>query len=145
MLAGAEPLYVVDGILTNDIRNINTADIVSMDVLKDASASAIYGVRAANGVIIITTKRGQAGKMEVSYNMNIGWRQAANVVKMANRQQYIDYLAVAGPQVTIPDFGADSGLVRRCIAQRPPAGAQYFTFRRQRKVPVLLQRRLPDG
>lgn len=108
MLAGAEPLYVVDGILTNDIRNINTADIVSMDVLKDASASAIYGVRAANGVIIITTKRGQAGKMEVSYNMNIGWRQAANVVKMANRQQYIDYLAVAGPQVTIPDFGADS-------------------------------------
>lgn len=108
MLAGAEPLYVVDGILTNDIRNINTADIVSMDVLKDASAAAIYGVRAANGVIIITTKRGQAGKMEVSYNMNIGWRQAANIVKMANTSQYTGYLADAGPQVTIPDFGADS-------------------------------------
>ncbi|RPD41095.1 SusC/RagA family TonB-linked outer membrane protein [Chitinophaga barathri] len=108
MLAGAEPLYVVDGILTNDIRNINTADIVSMDVLKDASSAAIYGVRGANGVIIITTKRGQAGKMEVSYNMTAGWRQAANLVEMANTQQYTAFLADAGPQVTIPDFGADT-------------------------------------
>lgn len=108
MLAGAEPLYVVDGVLTNDIRNINTADILTMDVLKDASASAIYGVRAANGVIIITTKRGRAGKMEVSYNMTVGWREVANQVKMANSAQYTDYLKDAGPNVTIPDYGADS-------------------------------------
>ncbi len=108
MLAGAEPLYVVDGVLTNDIRNINTADILTMDVLKDASASAIYGVRAANGVIIITTKRGRAGQMEVSYNMTVGWREVAKQVKMANSAQYTDYLKDAGPAVTIPDFNANS-------------------------------------
>lgn len=108
MLAGAEPLYVVDGVLTNDIRNINTTDILTMDVLKDASASAIYGVRAANGVIIITTKRGRVGKMEVSYNMSVGWREVASLVKMANSAQYTDYLKDADPNVTIPSYNADS-------------------------------------
>lgn len=95
-LAGVNPLYVVDGVLTDDIRNINTADIVSMDILKDASA-AIYGVRAANGVIIITTKKGQAGTLKVSYDANAGFRQASNLVEMANREQYIDYLQDAAP------------------------------------------------
>jgi len=96
VMAGANPLYVVDGVLTDDIRNINTADIVSMDVLKDASA-AIYGVRAANGVIIITTRKGRAGKPEVRYDANAGFREAANLVKMASRDQYISYLADAAP------------------------------------------------
>lgn len=95
-LAGVNPLYVVDGVLTDDIRNINNADIVSMDVLKDASA-AIYGVRAANGVIIITTKKGKAGKMQINYDGNAGFRQAANIVKLANAQQYTDYLQLSSP------------------------------------------------
>lgn len=96
VLAGANPLYVVDGVLTDDIRNINNSDIVSVDVLKDASA-AIYGVRAANGVIIITTKKGKAGAPVVSYDANVGFREAASTVKLANRQQYVDYLSVASP------------------------------------------------
>ncbi|HEU4552354.1 MAG TPA: TonB-dependent receptor [Chitinophaga sp.] len=96
VMAGANPLYVVDGVLTDDIRNINSADIVSMDVLKDASA-AIYGVRAANGVVIITTRKGRAGKTEVRYDGNVGFREASNLVKMANRNQYIDYLKDAAP------------------------------------------------
>ena len=96
VMAGANPLYVVDGVLTDDIRNINSADIVSMDVLKDASA-AIYGVRAANGVIIITTRKGKAGKAEVRYDANAGFREASNLVKMADRNQYIDYLKDAAP------------------------------------------------
>lgn len=108
MLAGAEPLYVVDGVLTNDIRNINTADIVTMDILKDASSAAIYGVRAANGVVIITTKRGRAGKMEVSYNMTAGFREVANLVKMANADQYKDYLADAAPNVAIPPYNVST-------------------------------------
>lgn len=95
-LGGVNPLYVVDGVLTDDIRNINTADIVSMDVLKDASA-AIYGVRAANGVIIITTRKGRSGDTKVTYNANAGFRQAVNVVEMADRNQYIDYLSDASP------------------------------------------------
>ena len=96
VMAGANPLYVVDGVLTDDIRNINSADIVNMDVLKDASA-AIYGVRAANGVIIITTRKGKSGKTEVRYDANAGFRQASNLVKMADRNQYIDYLKDAAP------------------------------------------------
>jgi TonB-linked SusC/RagA family outer membrane protein len=96
VLAGANPLYVVDGVLTDDIRNVNNADIVSIDVLKDASA-AIYGVRAANGVVIITTKRGKAGPAIVSYDANVGFRDIANQIKLANRQQYVDYLSVASP------------------------------------------------
>jgi len=96
VMAGANPLYVVDGVLTDDIRNINSADIVSMDVLKDASA-AIYGVRAANGVIIITTRKGRAGKTEVRYDANAGFREASSLVKMADRNQYIDYLKDAAP------------------------------------------------
>ncbi|SFE78377.1 TonB-linked outer membrane protein, SusC/RagA family [Chitinophaga sp. CF118] len=96
VLAGANPLYVVDGVLTDDIRNISTADILTMDVLKDASA-AIYGVRAANGVIIITTRKGKAGKPQVRYDANVGYREASNLVKMADRDQYIAYLADISP------------------------------------------------
>lgn len=96
VLAGANPLYVVDGVLTDDIRNIATADILTMDVLKDASA-AIYGVRAANGVIIITTRKGKSGAPQVRYDANVGFREASNLVKMASRDQYISYLADASP------------------------------------------------
>ena len=96
VLAGAEPLYVVDGVLTDDIRNINNADIVSLDVLKDASA-AIYGVRGANGVIIITTRKGKNGPPVVRYDANAGFSQLANQVKMANRNQYVSYLNDADP------------------------------------------------
>ena len=92
ILGGVNPLYVVDGVLTDDIRNINSADILSLDVLKDASASAIYGVRAANGVIIITTKKGRPGKMIVSYDANAGFREASHLVKMANSKQYATYI-----------------------------------------------------
>jgi TonB-linked SusC/RagA family outer membrane protein len=90
ILAGANPLYIVDGIWTDDITNINTADIQSVDVLKDASACSIYGVRGANGVILITTKQG-SGKLKVTYSGNFGVQQAAYVVPMANAHQYVTY------------------------------------------------------
>ena len=92
MLGGASPLFVVDGVITDDIRNINNADIVSMDILKDASATAIYGMRAANGVMLITTKKGRPGKMVIAYDGNFGVRQASNLVNMADAQQYAAYL-----------------------------------------------------
>ena len=108
MLAGANPLYVVDGVITDDIRNINTSDIVSMDILKDASATAIYGMRAANGVVIINTKKGKEGKPQVTYNGNMGIRQAAKVVDMANASQYVDFLGDVAPDVTIPDYSGST-------------------------------------
>ena len=92
MLGGANPLYVVDGVITEDIRNINSADIVSLDILKDASATAIYGMRAANGVLIITTKKGRSGKMVVAYDANVGVKEATKLVNMAGPNQYANYL-----------------------------------------------------
>ncbi|MBC7744170.1 MAG: TonB-dependent receptor [Flavobacterium sp.] len=92
MLAGANPLYVVDGVITDDIRNINSSDIVTMDILKDASATAIYGMRAANGVLLITTKKGKSGAMVIEYNGTTGLKQASNLVNMAGANQYAGYI-----------------------------------------------------
>ncbi len=101
-LAGTAALFVVDGVLTDDITNINTADIVNVDVLKDASATAIYGARGANGVVIITTKRGTAGKMTVSYSGNAGFRAPTNLVQMANATEYANYVSAASGNIITP-------------------------------------------
>ncbi|HMH32705.1 MAG TPA: carboxypeptidase-like regulatory domain-containing protein, partial [Puia sp.] len=95
LIGGAEPLYVVDGIITSDITNINTADIVNVDILKDASSTAIYGARGSNGVILISTKQGARGKMQISYSGNVGIQSATHLVKMANAKQYADYVSAA--------------------------------------------------
>jgi len=97
LLGGTHVLYVVDGVLTDDITNVNTSDIVDMNILKDASASAIYGSRGANGVVIITTKKGSNtnGKLNITYNNTVGIRAAANLVKMANADEYKNYYQAA--------------------------------------------------
>jgi len=98
-LAGTAVLYVVDGVLTDDISNINTGDIVEMSILKDASSAAIYGSRGANGVMIITTKQGVVGQMKINYNGNVGMRTAANLVKMANSAEYDNYYQASTGQI----------------------------------------------
>jgi len=85
------PIYVVDGVITDDITNINNSDIASLEVLKDASAQAIYGSRAGNGVILVTTKSGQSGKMNISVNAYAGFRNMTNKVEMANATSYATY------------------------------------------------------
>lgn len=112
MLGGANPLYVVDGVITDDIRNINSADIVSMDILKDASATAIYGMRAANGVLIITTKKGRPGKMIVSYDANVGIKEATNLVNMAGANQYAGYVNEASIYYGTGDSLVTSAMLR---------------------------------
>ncbi len=92
MLGGANPLYVVDGVINDDIRNINSADILTFEVLKDASATAIYGMRAANGVILITTKKGKMGKMVINYDLTFGTKSATRIVEMASANQYANYV-----------------------------------------------------
>ena len=91
ILGGADPLYVVDGVITQDIRNINNSDILSIDLLKDASSAAIYGVRGANGVIIITTKAGTKGKTKVSYDGYVGVNTIAKDVEMADSRLFKEY------------------------------------------------------
>ena len=67
-IGNSAPLYVIDGVAGGDINTLNPSDIESIDVLKDAASAAIYGARAANGVILVTTKSGRKGRIEVSYD-----------------------------------------------------------------------------
>ncbi|WP_037316141.1 TonB-dependent receptor [Salegentibacter sp. Hel_I_6] len=90
-LGGRNPLYVVDGVPVNDINNISPSSIESMDFLKDASSAAIYGVRAANGVVIVTTKRGKSGKTRFNMRSFYGVKPILNQVDMANASQYVQY------------------------------------------------------
>ncbi|MDR2621476.1 MAG: TonB-dependent receptor [Dysgonamonadaceae bacterium] len=107
-----EPIYVVDGVIINQdadnmnsnvLSSINPADIVSIDILKDASATAIYGSRASNGVIMITTKRGRAGEAKISYNGYMGWQQIPTYLDVLDLRQYAEHRNVL----------AENGLIRR--------------------------------
>ncbi|MBQ3249684.1 MAG: TonB-dependent receptor [Bacteroidales bacterium] len=91
----SSPLYVVDGIPAESYPNINAADIESMEVLKDASATAIYGSRANAGVILITTKSGKSGKTKVNVSGQYGFAQIAKDIPMANTEQWIDVMQTA--------------------------------------------------
>ncbi len=84
-----EPLYVVDGFPTTNGADINPNDIASMEILKDASATAIYGARGANGVIIITTKRGKNGKSQISYDGYTGVQNIINPFHMLSGKEYM--------------------------------------------------------
>jgi TonB-linked SusC/RagA family outer membrane protein len=110
--AGQDPLYVVDGVpLTaslggfdgaftnsrsvNPLADINPQDIESIDILKDAAAAAIYGSRGANGVVLVTTKKGKAGKTSINFNLQRGFSAPAKTLRFLNRQQYFDYFRTA--------------------------------------------------
>src|SRR5690554_3500841 len=95
--ATSQPIFVIDGVIvdsstdsesSNPLSSINPSDIVSMDVLKDASATAIYGARASNGVIMITTRRGQSGEALISYDGYIGTQSMPKHLEMMNLQEY---------------------------------------------------------
>jgi len=87
--AGNDPLYIVDGVpMENGLGNINPNDIESLEVLKDASAAAIYGSRGSNGVIIITTKKGTAGHASVTYDGWVSWDKVSKKIKLMNAYQY---------------------------------------------------------
>lgn len=105
--ASNQPLYVIDGIPmtqddlssdggdTNPLVDINPQDIESIEILKDASAGAIYGARAANGVVLITTKRGKSGKTNVSFGYQFGKSKPTKILKFLNTKQYIDFYRIA--------------------------------------------------
>ena len=84
----SKPLYVVDGIFTDNINFINANDIESMEILKDASSLAIFGVQGANGVIIITSKKAKAGKTTINYNTTLGLKSIVNTPSITNAAQF---------------------------------------------------------
>lgn len=87
--AGNTPLYVIDGFPGGDINTINPGDIESVEVLKDASATAIYGARAANGVILINTKKGKTGTMNVNFKANVSAQTVSNPYDMVSARDYM--------------------------------------------------------
>ena len=108
----ANPLYVVDGAFMDNIDFLSSNDIESLTVLKDASAAAIYGVRAANGVIIVTTKKGETGRVRVAYDGYAGLQVPTNILPMATASQYIEMYNLAYPEdpfESVYDMGKFSG------------------------------------
>ena len=95
--ASSSPLYVVDGMIIQNggIDNINPQDIESIEVLKDASATAIYGARGANGVVLVTTKKGKAGKVTLNYAGTVTFSTLHDVTKMMSAAEWLDYARLA--------------------------------------------------
>jgi TonB-linked SusC/RagA family outer membrane protein len=107
-----EPIFVIDGVIidgysgssnSNPLSSINPSDIVSIDILKDASATAIYGSRAAGGVIMVTTKRGKIGELTLNYDTYLGWQQIPKQLDMLNLKEY----------AILKNTRADLGIVQR--------------------------------
>jgi len=100
--ASNDPLYVVDGVPTDDINFLAPADIESMQILKDASSAAIYGSRASNGVVLITTKQGNAGQSKIRFNSYLGISKVIKQMKSLNVEQYKELMDDLGA-VILPE------------------------------------------
>ncbi|MBS1601707.1 MAG: TonB-dependent receptor [Bacteroidetes bacterium] len=90
-IGNANPLYVVDGVITSDITYLNPADIAAVDILKDAASAAIYGINGANGVVLITTKSGRMGSKnagQVSFDSYYGWQNSPPKTKLLDAREY---------------------------------------------------------
>ena len=98
-IGDSAPLYVIDGVAGGNLDDINPNDIESIDVLKDAASAAIYGSRAANGVILVTTKQGKEGKVEITYNGAMGWSNSYKRPQMLNAKQYMEIMNEYGHNV----------------------------------------------
>ncbi len=138
--AGNDPLYVIDGVpITGGLNDINPNDIESMEVLKDASATAIYGSRGANGVIIITTRRGRLGRTNVNYSGYYGISKIARYADLMNGEQFAEYKresrrAVIDPVTHKPlyddsDPNADAKLFEKVELESIAAGT-YTDYQR---------------
>ena len=110
-IGNSSPLLIIDGInagtADDGLNGLNPNDIESIDVLKDAASAAIYGARAANGVILVTTKQGKEGKMSIQYDGFVGWSNAYKVPSMLNAQQYMQVIneTYFNTYGTVPQWG----------------------------------------
>ncbi|WP_447639955.1 MULTISPECIES: TonB-dependent receptor [Chitinophagaceae] len=106
--SGSDPLYIVDGVPTESISEINPADIASFSILKDASSAAIYGASGANGVVLITTKRGRSGKTVVSLDSYTGFSTVRKRIPTLNATQYADLISDMGETIDISAYNANT-------------------------------------
>ncbi len=133
--AGSEPLYVIDGVIGAPISNIAPEDILTLDVLRDASSAAIYGSRGANGVILITTKRGKSGATTVDYNTFVGVENISQRPSLLNAAQYREAVTKLGAKTE--DLGANTdwlGVITRQASSQNhnvgiSGGSENFSYR----------------
>ncbi|HMG92671.1 MAG TPA: TonB-dependent receptor [Chryseolinea sp.] len=112
--SGNNPLYVVDGVPTLDINSIATQDIASITVLKDAGATAVYGSRAANGVVLVTTKSGGSGGTKIEVSSQVGVQSPSRMIKMADTDEYV---SIYNEAATGDNLGKDPILFRPLITE----------------------------
>jgi len=104
----ASPLYIVDGVTSDNIDNLNPSDIESIDVLKDAASAAIYGARAANGVVLVTTKQGKKGKASIQYDGYTGIQNIYKKVNPLNASQYALIMNEAATNSNLPAYNFET-------------------------------------
>lgn len=138
--SGTQPLYVVDGMPiqsgdlagglgnANALADINPADILSIDVLKDAAAAALYGSRAANGVVLITTKQGSNGKAKVTYDASFGFSSRTKFIDMMNAQEYVDFKNLALRNAYGTDNAAELAQLSKTFISNPAYGDKGFNM-----------------
>jgi TonB-linked SusC/RagA family outer membrane protein len=135
--ANSEPLVVIDGVAGADLNSVAPEDIEKIDVLKDASAAAIYGSRGANGVIMVTTKRGKAGKTTVEINSYVGIEQISRNLPFLSPDDYVAKLRELNLDVAANDYGARTDwfdeITRTAISNNQSlavsGGSEKFTYR----------------
>lgn len=106
----ADPLFIVDGMKVSTIDNIAPSDIENIEVLKDAASAAIYGTEGANGVIIVTTKKGRKGELRVNFNSQLGFQFVNTKMELMNASQFVTYLNESG-NATVVDNGIDTNWI----------------------------------
>lgn len=122
------PLIVVDGVPGADLENINPDDIEKMDILKDASATAIYGSRGANGVIIVSTKRGKEGKPQISYSGYAGFRQYTNVPDMMEGDAWVQHVREAYRATNNNEYKSDKEIFQDASEYKAVQDHNYFDW-----------------
>lgn len=133
----SSPIYVVDGVILTDINFLNPNDIESTEILKDASATAIYGSRGANGVILVTTKKGSSnGRAEISFNTYVGWQNRWKKLDLMKRDEFAETLINMKGVKSEMNYYEKNGLNGWLSAYRTGKDSHY---------PTIFSDKIPDG
>nr|WP_321408472.1 TonB-dependent receptor [uncultured Carboxylicivirga sp.] len=133
----SDPLYVVDGFITDNINHINPADIANIEILKDAASCAVYGSRSANGVVLVTTKSGESGKTRITFDSYMGFSSPWRTIPVMNTQDYalmLDYINGTS------DYSANGQL----YYSKDDAGSLYFDDQKFQRIDTIA-RNSPDS
>lgn len=115
----SDPLYIVDGLRTDDISGLEPSNIESMEVLKDGASAAIYGAEGGNGVVLITTKNGSSGKTQVTYDFQYTIQSLGRTPKVMNAEQYIGYMTESGALTDVAFEGIDTDWLKETFEASP--------------------------